>query len=93
MIKNDPKKAGEPAQAKQYFGGEGDSLFRFAVFPVHTRFDAVQWFVADADLTDPVTGMAEIIRQEPTKAKAMAGLVEKPILRDRRGRAIVKEAK
>jgi hypothetical protein len=58
-IKNDPTKAGALAGRKHMFG----NLSRFAVAPVHTRFDAVQWFVWDANRIDPVTGKPDVIRQ------------------------------
>ena len=66
--KNNPSQAGYIAGKKELFGNHS----RFAVYPVHTRFDAVEWFVADAETPDPVTGNPSIIRQEPTKEQAMA---------------------
>lgn len=69
-LRNDPTKAGAPAAKKRLFG----DFSRFAVYPVHTRFDDVEWFVTDADQTCPITGMAAVIRQEPTEAEAVAGL-------------------
>jgi hypothetical protein len=68
---NNPKLAGQQAGPKAYFGEHR----RFAVYPVHTRFDAVSWFVADAELIDEATGFASIIRQEATKEAAMDGLL------------------
>ena len=74
MIKNYPEQAGNPAGPQELFGDHS----RFAVYPVHTRFDTVDWFVTDAETVDPVTGDPLIIRQEPTKEAAMAGLLISP---------------
>lgn len=65
---NDPAKAGQLVAKKATFG----DLSRFAVAPVHTRFDAVEWFVWDADQTDPVTDGPVVIRQKATFAEAVA---------------------
>lgn len=70
-ITNHPNLAGQQAGPKHYFGEHR----RFAVYPVHTRFDAVSWFVADAERIDEATGFASIIRQEATKEAAMDGLL------------------
>lgn len=67
---NNPLKAGAPAARKQPFGEYG----RYRVWPIHTRFDAVEWLVADAEVIDEVTGFAAVIRQEPTLEQAVAGL-------------------
>jgi len=45
-ISNDVSLAGSLAAPKQFFG----EFRRYAVAPVHTRFDAVEWFVWDADV-------------------------------------------
>jgi len=68
---NDPTKAGKKASRVVTFG----DFSRFGVYAVHTRFDAVQWFVADANVEDPTTGLPEIIRQTATFEKAVEGLV------------------
>lgn len=68
-IKNSPNLAGKRAGKSETFG----PFSRFAVFPIHTRFDAVTWIVTDAERIDDL-GLAAVIRQEPTKALAMAGL-------------------
>lgn len=68
--KNDPRKAGQKAGAVMSFGEFG----RFRIFPVHTRFDAVSWFVTDAEVIDEETGFASVIRQEPTFQQAIDGL-------------------
>lgn len=67
---NDPSRAGQRASQRLIFG----EFHRFAVFAIHTRFDAVEWFVTDAEKTDPVTEGPAVIRQEATMAEAVAGL-------------------
>lgn len=68
-ISNDPSKKGQLAARKQFFGG----YRRFAVAPVHTRFDAVEWFVWDAALAADGE-LAPVIRQAATLAEAVDGL-------------------
>ena len=70
MINNNPKLAGQLAAKKELFGGHS----RYAIAPIHTRFDAVEWFVWDAEKIDPVTGGPNVIRQAQTKSEALAGL-------------------
>lgn len=67
--KNDARQAGRQASAKVLFGENS----RFAAFAVHTRFESVQWFVADAERPDDL-GLASVIRQEPTFDAAVRGL-------------------
>jgi hypothetical protein len=67
---NNPRLAGSLASSKRLFG----PWHRYAVYAVHTRFDAVEWFVADAEQTDAVTGQPAVIRQAPTEIEAMARL-------------------
>jgi hypothetical protein len=69
-VKNNPSLKGSLAAPKQFFGESR----RYAVAPVHTRFDAVEWFVWDAE--HPLSDMshAEVIRQAPTIEKALRGL-------------------
>lgn len=69
-LQNDPAKAGQVANQPQTFG----QFARYSVYAVHTRFDAVCWFVADAETCDEMTGFPAIIRQEATREAAMAGL-------------------
>ena len=69
-LKNDPRRAGSLAANKRLFGDAS----RYAVAPIHTRFEAVEWFVWDAERPDPKTGLATVIRQAPTEAEATAGL-------------------
>ena len=65
-FKNDPSKRGALAARKQLFGEH----FRYAIAPIHTRFDTVQWFVWDAEY--PNCGFtAEVIRQEDCLEAAM----------------------
>lgn len=70
-IKNEPDKAGQLAGKKERFGDFG----RYAVAAVNTRFEAVQWFVWDAERMDE-DGRPSIIRQSETKEEAMRGLAE-----------------
>ena len=69
-IINNPAIAGHLASKKELFG----EFNRFAVAAVHTRFDLVQWFVWDSEKLDEYD-MVAVIRQEPTKEAAMAGLI------------------
>lgn len=68
--KNNPSIRGSLAAPKQRFGDSG----RYAVAPVHTRFDAVEWFVWDAE--HPLSDLrhAEVIRQAATLDEALRGL-------------------
>lgn len=68
---NDPSRKGQLAARKQLFG----EFSRYAVAPVHTRFDRVQWFVWDAHTqTSRRDPSPAVIRQEETLAEAIAGL-------------------
>jgi len=69
-IINNQSKAGELASSKRVFG----ECSRYAIAPVYTRFDAVSWFVWDAETTDPRTKKPAIIRQESTEQEALRGL-------------------
>ena len=71
-MKNNPNLAGQLASKKVLFGGYS----RFAIAPVHTRFDAVEWFVWDAERIDPVTGGPDVIAQESTKEQAMERITQ-----------------
>jgi len=73
-MKNNPNLAGQLASKKILFGGYS----RFAIAPVHTRFDAVEWFVWDAEQIDPATQLPSVIVQEPTREQALAK-VENPV--------------
>ena len=66
---NNPALKGQPAARKQFFG----HCSRFAVAPVHTRFDAVEWFVWDASLATDGE-LAPVICQAATLEEAVRGL-------------------
>ena len=66
---NRPERKGELADCKRLFG----DYSRYAVAPVYTRFDAVEWFVWDAEKI--MTGnYHEPIRQASTLEEAIANL-------------------
>jgi hypothetical protein len=69
--KNDKNKAGQRATEKVIFG----DYSRYALYAVHTRFDAVCWFVEDADQLDYIVpDKAVVIRQEWNWVDAIDGL-------------------
>ena len=68
-LQNDPSSKGQLAARKRTFG----PLKRYAVAPIHTRFDAVTWFVWDAEASDEDAGPA-VIRQADTLWEAIKGL-------------------
>lgn len=67
---NNPALKGQPAARKQLFGPHG----RYAVAPVHTRFEALEWFVWDAEHKLSTMSRAEVIRQAATLEEALVGL-------------------
>jgi hypothetical protein len=67
---NDPTRKGQLAAPKRIFG----DWRRYAVAPVHTRFDAVEWFVWDAESWDEDGTNPAVIRQASTEAEAVEGL-------------------
>lgn len=69
-VPNNSKLAGQLASTWVLFGESS----RFKLAAIHTRFDAVSWFVWDADRIDEVTGCPAVIRQEPTIEAAIQGL-------------------
>jgi hypothetical protein len=69
FLHNDPTRAGQTAAPKRLFG----EWRRYTVAPIHTRFDAAEWFVWDAH-TDDGSGRPAVIRQASTEAEAVAGL-------------------
>ena len=69
--RNEPAKAGQLAARKRVFG----DCSRYAVAPVHTRFDAVEWFVWDAEHPwIDGDGKPGVIRQAATLPDALWGL-------------------
>ena len=66
---NDPARAGQLASRKTLFGERR----RYAVAAVHTRFEAVTYFVWDAERPDE-DGRPTIVRQESSLKDAVAGL-------------------
>jgi hypothetical protein len=72
-VRNNASLKGSLAARKQFFGDKR----RYAVAPIHTRFDAVEWFVWDAE--HPLSDMshAEVIRQAETLEEALRGLCSK----------------
>ena len=66
---NNPNLKGSFAGPKVLFG----DFSRYAVAPVHTRFDAVEWFVWDAHRLDDA-GLPEVIRQAESFGDAVLGL-------------------
>jgi hypothetical protein len=67
-LRNDATRKGQLAAPKRLFG----DYHRYAVAPIHTRFDAVEWFVWDADTDDD--GRPAVIRQAPSEEEATRGL-------------------
>lgn len=63
---NNPNLAGQQAGKPQFFDGS-----RFKLAPVHTRFDAVEWFIWDAEIIDDVTGNPSVVGQFDTESKAI----------------------
>lgn len=69
-VSNNAMLKGSLAAPKQFFG----DYSRYAVAPVHTRFDAVEWFVWDAEHALSDMNHAEVIRQAETLGEALRGL-------------------
>jgi len=69
-LQNDPSRKGQLAARKRLFG----DYHRYAVAPVHTRFDAVEWFVWDAEAYSPEGITPAVIRQASSEEEAIAGL-------------------
>lgn len=67
---NNPNRKGELASRKITFG----PWSRYAVYAIHTRFDSVQFIVADAEVMDGVTNRPSVIRQSDTLEQALHGL-------------------
>lgn len=79
-IQNNPAYKGELAAPKYLFGEHS----RYSIAPIHTRFDAVQWFVWDAETLDS-NGLPDVIRQfdDPSDAEAFVADIEKKDAEDR----------
>jgi hypothetical protein len=69
-IVNDPAKRGQLAAKKVIFG----EVSRYAIAPIHTRFNDVVWFVWDAESNVEDKNMADVVRQEATFERAVQGL-------------------
>jgi hypothetical protein len=71
---NDPAKRGQKASAYVVFG----DYSRYAIYAVHTRFEAVQYFVVDVEQLNDEDGKeyGRIIRQEDTVELALADLID-----------------
>lgn len=65
---NNSARRGEPASAKVLFG----DACRYAVYAIHTRFDAVCWVVKDAN------AHLNTIRLTDTLAEAVSRLLSEP---------------
>jgi hypothetical protein len=62
--------AGELICQKRSFGSSN----RYAIAPVYTRFNTVQWFVWDAETRNDLDDKATIIRQADTIEEALKDL-------------------
>jgi len=71
-VENDSEKAGELAGGKLTCGEH----HRFSIAPVHTRFGELQWFVWDAEKSDPESGLATVICQGDSFDEAYLALLE-----------------
>lgn len=74
---NIPALRGHQATPKATFGGANDadgSPSRYCVYAVHTTFDAVMWFVDDAEQIDEITERPLVIRQGASCAEVIQGL-------------------
>lgn len=63
---NNPELRGQIAGEIETFGA-GD---RFALYPVHTRFDAVCWFAVDREEIDDL-GLPMVLAQQATRREAL----------------------
>lgn len=77
-FKNNPALAGKPFGRVAALWGPDDNPTRYCIRPIHTRFDAVQFFVTDAEKTDDVTDLAAVIRQSESVVYALRGLNAPP---------------
>jgi hypothetical protein len=68
MIINNPNLAGQQAGKAEFY-----NLSRFKLYPIHTRFNAIQWFIADAEIEDDI-GHPAIVGQYDDKTEAIASI-------------------
>jgi len=66
---NDRSRSGQRAGVSVLFG----SFHRYKVYPIHTRFDGIQWFVEDAMSLD-YDNSPIVIRQNDDFRQAVDGL-------------------
>ena len=66
-MKNDPRLAGQVAGKGSLFG----PFSRFKVFPIHTRFESVNWFVTDVETLDE-DGLPCVVAQADRREEAVA---------------------
>jgi hypothetical protein len=69
MAKNNPNLAGQQATPAHIYGGR-----RYAVYGVHTTGEDLEWVVVDAETPDEQTGLASVVRREPSREGALAAL-------------------
>lgn len=69
-IQNDKTMAGQLASDEEIFG----ERHNFLIAAIHTRFNAVIWFVWDTETFDEIAGHIAIIRQTETRDQAIKGL-------------------
>ena len=67
-MQNNPKLAGKRAGKARFFG----PYSRFAVYPMHTRFEDIAWVVSDAEATDEYNLAKIAIFDNEAKAVAYA---------------------
>ncbi len=64
---NDPRKAGQLAGRKEYVG----FWCRYVVYPIHTRFENIQWFVGDMHESDEYELHPKIVGQYDSRLEAI----------------------
>ena len=74
---NDPARAGQRVRRQGWlFGFDGGSSTRFCIFAIHTRFNAFEWIVQDAEHLDDLTGLPSVIAQEACAHTAYMRAIE-----------------
>lgn len=63
---NNPTLRGQKAGEVETIGANN----RYDLFPVHTRFDAVAWFIEDRETLDAY-GLAEVVVQADSRREAL----------------------